>query len=162
MPVSASFSNVLRMSRISYQSVPDPTLIWYKFNAGDIGTNTIYNYATGTTNTTVGTPSLDYTTYKTGTSSLYLTGTQYIIPPTFNFSSYSGNTFSFWFKIPSKSITTDGACLVQFSNNTSYDLAEHLFIWNRPTNTISDYIYNSGRNYEFFFVKQSKQLFIHG
>ena len=64
MPVSASFSNVLRMSRISYQSVPDPTLIWYKFNAGDIGTNTIYNYATGTTNTTVGTPSLDYTTHK--------------------------------------------------------------------------------------------------
>ena len=84
-----------------------------------------------------------------------MTSTQYIIPPTFNFSSYSGNTFSFWFKIPSKSITTDGACLVQFSNNTSYDLAEHLFIWNRPTNSISDYIYNSGRNYEFFLSNNS-------
>ena len=30
-----------------------------------------------------------------------------------------------------------------------------MFIWNRPTNSISDYIYNSGRNYEFFLSNNS-------
>ena len=142
MFVSASFSNVSIRSRITYKSVPDPTLIWYKCNDGDLGTNTIYNYATGTTHTTVGNPSLDNTTYKTGTASLYLTGTQYIIPPVINFGNYAGNTYSVWFKLLS---LDHGACFAIFSGNDTQALATALLMWApNNSNDIRDYTYTNG------------------
>ena len=142
MPVSASFLNDSISSRISYKSVLYPTLIWYKCNGGDLATNMIYNYATGTSNATVGNPSLDNTTYKSGTASLYLTGTQYIIPPVINFGNYAGNTYSLWFKL----ISLDhGACFAIFSGNDTQALATALLMWApNNSNDIRDYTYTNG------------------
>ena len=139
--VSASFSNVTFMSRISYRSF-HPNLIWYKCDSGDLGTNTIYNHATNSTDVTVGNLSLDNTVYKTGTASLNLSGTQYIRPPTIDFSKYSGNTYCLWFKLPS---LDHGACFASFSGNSDWTMSDFLLMWGSSNyNSVKEYTYTDG------------------
>ena len=116
MTISASFSNCTMTRRISYNSgyasdmvPPDltPDLIWYKCVVGDLGTNTIKNYATNVNDTTFGNPTISTQQYKTRKSSLYLNGTQYIEPQGIDFSKYACTTFCCWFKfLPSQSSST--------------------------------------------------------
>ena len=114
--VSASFTNVRFILRVSWLSgYPSdlfpvsltPDLIWYKCNASDIGVNTIKNYATNVSDTTVGNPTISTQYFKTRTSSLQLNGTQYIIPQALNFGNFACTTFCCWFKFkPSQSPST--------------------------------------------------------
>ena len=132
--VSASFSNVTFISRISYSGPPSPTLFWYKCNSGDIVNNTIYNYATHTYNSLTGNPSMDTTNYKTGTSSLIVNPnfehTQYIIPPFINFGNYSGNTFSMWFRGTNPYAGDRLQTLACFSATSSWFQAEFIRLGN--------------------------------
>ena len=124
--VSALFTNVQFVKRISYKSgPPSPTLFWYKCNSGDITNNTIYNYATNTHDSVTGNPSFDTSHKITGLSSLLVNpngeGTQYIFPPFINFGNYNGNTFSMWFRGTNPSLGNGLQRLALFSTGTSYN-----------------------------------------
>jgi hypothetical protein len=113
----SSFSSIL-CKRANTPDISTTSLnYWYKFNSGDIVNNRLYNYATSTYDATVyNSPSFNTSTYKTGSSSLYLNGSsnQYIDIDDFT-SSTSGITIACWFKTSS----SDWARIFDFGNGSA-------------------------------------------
>lgn len=100
----SSFGSILCKKTNTTADISTTSLnYWFKFNSGDINaSNKLYNYATSSYAATVyNSPSFNTTTYKTGSSSLYLNGSsQYIDIDDFT-SSTSGITIACWFKTSS-------------------------------------------------------------
>ena len=101
----------------TYDDISSTSLTyWYKFNSGDINSsNKVYNYADSTYDATaISGASIDTSTYKTGSGSLYVNGGSYVAIDTFT-SSLTGITIACWFKIT----TSSWARLFDFGNNSS-------------------------------------------
>ena len=96
-----SFSSFLQKKPNTTPDISSTSLdYWFKFNSGDINSsNRVYNYATSSYSATVyNSASIDTTTYKTGSGSLYLNGSsQYVDIDDFA-TSTGGITIACWFK----------------------------------------------------------------